>query len=98
MTGKPFSAADAKEWGLVNAVFNLQDLLPNAIDTAKKIARNAPVSVRRAKQSIHRGMQMSLRDGLSFEIEAYNRLIKLDDRHEGINAFNEKRAPKFKGS
>lgn len=98
MTGKPFSAAEAKEWGLVNAVFPQVELLSQAIDTAKIIARNAPVSVRQAKQSIHRGMQMSLRDGLSFEIEAYNRLIQLDDRHEGINAFNEKRKPDFKGS
>jgi enoyl-CoA hydratase/carnithine racemase len=53
--------------------------------------------VRQAKQSIHRGLQMSLRDGLAFEIEAYNRTVPTLDRREGILAFNEKRKPVFKG-
>ena len=39
---------------------------------------------------------MSLSDGLSFEIECYNRTIITKDRQEGILAFNEKRPPKFK--
>ena len=42
-------------------------------------------------------MQMSLADGLAFEIEAYNRLPPTDDRREGVAAFNEKRKPNFKG-
>jgi 1,4-dihydroxy-2-naphthoyl-CoA synthase len=40
---------------------------------------------------------MSLADGLAFEIEAYNRTVPTDDRREGVKAFNEKRAPEFKG-
>ena len=40
---------------------------------------------------------MSLSDGLSFEIEAYNRTISTEDRREGVLAFNEKRKPVFKG-
>ena len=54
-------------------------------------------AVRQAKQSIHRGLQMSLRDGLTFEIEAYNRTVPTEDRREGVLAFNEKRKPKFEG-
>ena len=46
---------------------------------------------------IKKGLQMSLSDGLSFEIECYNRTIITKDRQEGILAFNEKRPPKFKG-
>jgi enoyl-CoA hydratase/carnithine racemase len=53
--------------------------------------------VRQAKQSVQRGMQMSLWDGLAFEIEAYNRMVPTEDRHEGVNAFNEKRKPVFRG-
>jgi 1,4-dihydroxy-2-naphthoyl-CoA synthase len=34
---------------------------------------------------------------MQLEIEAYNRLVGTEDRREGIRAFNEKRAPKFKG-
>jgi enoyl-CoA hydratase len=55
------------------------------------------VAVRQAKQAIHRGMQMSLWDGLAFEIEAYNRLVPTEDRREGVLAFNERRKPIFRG-
>ena len=97
LTGKPFTAAEAHTWGLVNEVFPLSELLPAALATAARIARNAPISVRQAKLSIHRGLQLSLRDGLALEIEAYNRMVPTEDRREGVLAFNEKRTPNFKG-
>ena len=97
LCGKPFSAEEACAWGLVNQVCAQGELMDAALETAKKIAGNAPISVRQAKQSIHRGSQMSLRDGLAFEIEAYNRTIPTEDRREGIAAFNEKRKPQYKG-
>jgi enoyl-CoA hydratase len=97
LSASPFSAAEALQWGLLNAVYPQADLLPAALDTAKRIAANAPIAVRQAKQSIHRGLQMSLADGLAFEIEAYNRTVPSEDRYEGVLAYNEKRKPKFKG-
>jgi len=97
LTGKPFTAAEAHAWGLVNEVFPPSELLPAALTTAARIARNAPISVRQAKLSIHRGLQLSLRDGLALEIEAYNRMVPTEDRREGVLAFNEKRTPNFKG-
>ncbi|MGI4952043.1 MAG: enoyl-CoA hydratase/isomerase family protein [Janthinobacterium lividum] len=97
LTGRPFTAAQAQEWGLVNAVFPAGAVLAEAMATAERIAANAPVSIRQAKQSIHRGLQMSLRDGLAFEIEAYNRTVPTEDRHEGVLAFNERRPPRFEG-
>lgn len=97
LTGRPFAAAQARAWGLVNEVFPLPDLVREASATASRIARNAPISVRQAKLSIHRGLQLSLRDGLALEIEAYNRMVPTEDRREGVLAFNEKRAPDFKG-
>ena len=64
---------------------------------ARRIASNGPISVRQAKQAIHRGLQMSLADGLAFEIEAYHRLVPTEDRREGVRAFNERRKPNFRG-
>ncbi|MDF1857180.1 MAG: enoyl-CoA hydratase-related protein [Pseudooceanicola sp.] len=96
-SGAPFTAAEAERWGLVNRVFSPETLRDETIAVAQRIARNAPLAVRRAKSSIHRGGQMSLRDGLAFEIEAYNRLVPTDDRREGNLAFNEKRQPQFQG-
>ena len=71
--------------------------MPAALATAQILAENAPIAVRQAKQAIGKGRQMSLADGLSFEIEAYNRTIPSQDRREGVKAFNEKRKPNFSG-
>jgi enoyl-CoA hydratase len=97
LSGLPFSAAEAEQWGLVNRVLPQDQLLPATLAIAERIAANGPLSVRQAKQAIHRGLQMSLADGLAFEIEAYNRLVPTEDRREGVRAFNEKRKPKFEG-
>ena len=97
LTGRPFTAAEALEWGVVNRVVEPDQLLTTALETAKSIAGNAPLSVRQAKKSIHLGLQTDLRTGLRIEVEAYNRLVGTEDRLEGIRAFNEKRKPKFEG-
>ena len=68
-----------------------------AIETAKAIAANAPLSVRQAKKSITQGLQMDRASGMLFEIEAYYQLIPTEDRLEGINAYVQKRRPVFKG-
>jgi len=98
LTGKPFSADEAERWGLVNEVVELADLMTSVLATVRRIAGNAPISVRQAKQAVRRGVDMSISDGLAFEIEAYNRMVPTNDRREGVNAFNEKRKPDFKGS
>jgi enoyl-CoA hydratase len=97
LSGLPFSAAEAEAWGLVNRVVEPPDLLETTFGIARRIAANGPIAVRQAKQAISRGMQMSLADGLAFEIEAYNRLVPTEDRREGVLAFNERRKPVFKG-
>jgi enoyl-CoA hydratase len=97
LSGLPFSADEAERWGLVNRVLPPDQLLPAALAIAGRIAANGPISVRQAKQAVHRGLQMSLADGLAFEIEAYNRLVSTADRTEGVLAFNERRKPNFQG-
>lgn len=97
LSARRFSAEEAQRWGLVNEVFTSEALLAEVLQAASRIAANAPIAVRQAKQAIHGGLQMSLTEGLNFEIEAYNRTVPTDDRREGVKAFNEKRAPQFKG-
>ena len=97
LTGKPFSAEEAYDWGMVNRLCEPGHVVEEALDTARAIAANAPISIRQAKRSMHYGMNMSLADGMLFEIEAYNRMVPTDDRREGIASFNEKRRPVFKG-
>jgi enoyl-CoA hydratase/carnithine racemase len=97
LTGKPFTAEEGHAWGLINRVFEPDALVPGALEVAKTIAANAPIGVRQAKKAIQRGMDVDLRTGLAFEIEAYNRTIDTDDRREGVLAFAEKRKPRFTG-
>ncbi len=97
LTGRPFTAEDAFAWGAVNKLCEPGKVVDDALATAAAIAGNAPISVRQAKKAIHAGLQMSLADGMDFEVEAYNRTVPTADRREGIRAFNEKRKPVFKG-
>ena len=97
LTGRPFSAQQALDWGMVNRICKADTLVAEALETAAVIAGNAPISTRQIKQSVNMGLNTDLQTAMMFEIEAYNRLVPTDDRREGIRAFNEKRKPAFKG-
>lgn len=96
-TGEAFGTAEALACGLVNHVYPASSLEESTFALVRRILGNAPIAVRQAKKSIGFGMQMDLRTGLFFEIEAYSRLVGTEDRQEGIRAFNEKREPRFQG-
>ena len=97
LTGTPFSAEQAYDWGMVNKVCPDDALMSEVMVTARRIADNAPISVRQAKKAIDRAADLDRATGYAFEIEAYNRTVGTEDRQEGINAFNEKRKPRYKG-
>ena len=97
MSGRPFSARQAHEWGMVNEVCEPEQLMPRVLEVAREIAANAPIAVRQAKKAIHQGLQTDLTSGLLIEVQAYERMVSTGDRHEGVRAFNEKRKPQFRG-
>ena len=96
-TGQPFSVEEAYAWGLVNKICKPDALMDETVQTARRIAQNAPQSIMRAKRSISVATQVDRSTGFQFELEAYNRLVGTKDRHEGVLAFNEKRKPIFTG-
>lgn len=97
LTGTPFTAADGERWGMINKVVAGPQLMDEVLATARKIGSNAPVSARQAKKSLDKATELDRSTGYAFEIEAYNRTVVTEDRQEGINAFNEKRKPNYKG-
>jgi enoyl-CoA hydratase len=97
LTGTPFTAEQALAWGMVNKVCPDAQLMTEVRAVAERIAANAPVSARQVKKALDKATELDRSTGYAFEIEAYNRTIPTEDRQEGINAFNEKRKPKYKG-
>jgi enoyl-CoA hydratase len=97
LSARPFSADQALAWGMVNEVFENDELMAKTLEAARAICANGPIAVRQAKKAIHCGLNADLRTGLAFEIEAYNRTVVTEDRLEGVKAFGEKRKPRFAG-
>ena len=97
LTGTPFTAQEALGWGMVNKVCADDRLMDEVLAVARRIAGNAPISVRQAKKSIDKATELDRSTGYAFELEAYYRTVVTEDRQEGINAFNEKRKPRYQG-
>jgi enoyl-CoA hydratase len=97
LTGAPFTAGEALQWGMVNKVCPDDRLMDEVLAVARRIAANAPVSVRQAKKAIDKSTDLDRTSGYAFELEAYYRTVVTEDRQEGIAAFNEKRKPRYKG-
>ena len=96
-TGDIIRAEEADRLGLVNRVVPMDELMPAAKELAKKIATKSAAALKLAKTAINRGMQTNLESGLKYEYELYSLSLSLEDKLEGVNAFLEKRAPKFVG-
>lgn len=97
LTGTPFGAQQALEWGLVNQVCEPEALMDAVQKVATRIASNGPLAVRAALRAINHAEFSSLKEDYLAELTAYNELVPTEDRHEGISAFNEKRRADFKG-
>jgi enoyl-CoA hydratase len=95
LTGDPITSEDAERWGLVNRVVPAADVLPEAIALAERIAANAPLSVRRMKETAVKGQDLPLATALRLDVGPNPYLS--EDRREGIAARLEKRAPRWTG-
>lgn len=94
-TGKFIQADEARRIGMVNEVFNPEDLIPEAIKTAEEILKRSVFSVRQAKIVINHGADLAITAGMAIEKQACTLCFNSPDRIEGMHAFIHKRSPKF---
>jgi (E)-benzylidenesuccinyl-CoA hydratase len=95
-TGDALDAQGAFEHGLVTELVEPDTLHERALEVARQIAQNAPLSLVAIKQCL-RVADSSLEAGLAVERGLWVELAASEDRAEGRTAFRERRAPQFKG-
>ncbi|MDO8461615.1 MAG: enoyl-CoA hydratase-related protein [Deltaproteobacteria bacterium] len=96
-SAKVLTAQEAFTFGIVNKVCPPESLLSDVKTVAAEICKKGPVAVSLAKQSINKGFDLELAEGLRQEREAFPRCFETEDLKEGLKAFLEKRPAKFEG-
>jgi enoyl-CoA hydratase/carnithine racemase len=97
LTGRRIDVEEAVAMGIVNQIAEKKEWLEKAVELAQVVARRPPIAVRLGKQAVLAAEEMSLAGGLDHERRLYEIAMATEDRLEGMNAFLEKRKPKFTG-
>lgn len=93
-TAGMLTAAEAKEWGLLNHVCTQEQLIPCCEKIASKIARNSSVAIGYAIKAVNAGFNP---EGYQKEIDYFGACFATEDFKEGTTAFIEKRKAEFPG-
>ncbi|MEW5421412.1 enoyl-CoA hydratase-related protein [Amorphus sp. 3PC139-8] len=97
LLGKPISATEAFQIGLVSQVVPDEEVFETAMKMAKTIAGLPPLATQAVKESVLQAENGSLESGLALERKAFQLLFASKDKSEGMTAFLEKRKPSFTG-
>jgi E-phenylitaconyl-CoA hydratase len=98
LTGEPISADEAMQAGLVSDVVEADQLDGFVADLARRIAANAPLSLRAMKKCLLAAREAPLSTGLELERALWIALSATQDRQEGRAAFRDRRSPNFTGN
>lgn len=97
LTARRIRGEEAAALGLASRAVPPERLREEALDWARLVARNAPVSLRQAKRAIDGGFALPLGEALDLEHRMYQDCLGTRDRLEALQAFAERRPPVFRG-
>jgi enoyl-CoA hydratase/carnithine racemase len=95
LTGRMMDAAEAERSGLVSRVVPLAELVPTAMEAARKIAGLSANAVMLTKEMVNAAYETPLAQGVKLERRLFHSLFAFEDQKEGMAAFIEKRPATF---
>ena len=96
-TGRTVEADEALAHGLVNAVYEPDELLPKALELCAAFEAKSPLALAYAKEAANLALQGDHASNLETEARLFAMLFSTEDQKEGMAAFVEKREPRFTG-
>ena len=91
LTGRPISATEAANAGLIETVVPRSELLPAALRLAEELATKPPITLAAAKYALLHAIDPGIDEGLAYELDLWARLFGTRGQREGMAAFLEKR-------
>jgi enoyl-CoA hydratase/carnithine racemase len=95
LTGDMIDCKKAKEIGLINEYVSPDNLSDSVLNLAEKIASKSSRTLATGKKAFYKQAEMSLADAYEYTSEVMKKNLLRSDAKEGINAFLEKRTPKW---
>ena len=97
LTSRLIDSQEALEIGLVNRVAEQNDVLAQALETASTISKHGPIAARYLKETVLKGQDMTMEQGLHLEADLNLLLQTTSDRAEGISSFLKRSTPEYRG-
>jgi enoyl-CoA hydratase len=97
LTGRMIDAEEALRRGLVEAVFELGELMERTLEVGGQLAAKSPIALAAAKAAVNRALQGEHPENLEREADEFGALFRTEDAKEGLAAFVDKREPRFSG-
>ena len=97
LTGKIINAEEAYRIGLVNKVVPRDKLTDECLQLSETLSEKSPVAVKYALRAINQGLEVDMATGLKIEGLCLGACFASKDSKEGLNAFLEKRKPRYEG-
>ena len=90
------SAGYGSKYNFVNFVYKSKDIEESVLSISRNIIDNSPYGVRCSKKAIDGRYLADIKEGLIIERNQYNISVNTKDRKEALDAFKEKRKPKWR--